>query len=168
MYSCLNPCITFTQMNNCKALECKTHLFTSFILQQQAESSTGFLSIFTFSLSLQSAESYFRLSSSTDVCRVFHLLFIFFILRPSFEDVLSSGCVVFFWLLWVDLRDCFYLFICLSVGREFSRFLIPCVPAAQTYPNWKPFCSFMPKPTFIFLIYKSLRYSRAGPKFWKP
>lgn len=63
---------------------------------QQAESSTGFLSIFTFSLSLQSAEeNYFRLrlSSSADVCRVFHLLLIVFISRPSFEDVLSSGCV---------------------------------------------------------------------------
>lgn len=64
--------------------------------QQQAESSTGFLSIFTFSLSLQSAEeNYFRLrlSSSTDVCRAFHLLLIVFIPWPSFEDVLSSGCV---------------------------------------------------------------------------
>lgn len=64
--------------------------------RQQAESSTGFLSIFTFSLSLQSAEeNYFRLrlSSSADVRRVFHLLLIVFISRPSFEDVLSSGCV---------------------------------------------------------------------------
>lgn len=140
--------------------------------QQQAESSTRFLSIFTFSLSLQSAEeNYFRLclSSSTDVCRLFHLLLIVFILRPSFEDVLSSGCVsAFFRLFWVDLRDCFYLFIWLCAGRESSLFLIPCVLAAQTYLNWRPFCSFIPKPASIFFIYKLLLYIRAGAKCWKP
>lgn len=99
-------------------------------MQQKAESSTGFLSGFTFSLSLQSGEeNYFRLclSSSTDVCLVFHLLLIVFISRPSFEDVLSSGCVDAFFsfffffsfsMLWVDLRDCFCLFIYLSLLKE--------------------------------------------------
>lgn len=104
--------------------------------RQQAESSTGFLSIFTFSLSLQSAEeNYFRLhlSSSTDVRRVFHLLLIVFISRPSFENVLSSGCVgaflfyftlfYFFGLLWVDFKRLF-LFIYLSLALLEENLLV--------------------------------------------
>lgn len=65
---------------SCEALECKTH--SSIIypeVYRQTESTANCCPSFRFSLSLQSGvENYFQLclSGSTDVCNVFHLLFI--------------------------------------------------------------------------------------------
>lgn len=113
---------------SCGALECKTHLFLSFILKCRGRptAASNCCPSFIFSLSLQSGvENYFQLclSGTTDVCNVFHLLFIisFHILSGLAlkKCYLADVSVCFSGCFGVDLRGCFYFFV--SAKRESSR-----------------------------------------------
>lgn len=141
-----------------------------------------------FPLSLQSGvENYFqlRLSGSTDVCNVFHLLFIisFHILSgPALKKCYLADVSVCFWLLWARFKRLFlpfYLFIYvffisgLSAKRESSRLLqykpsVPHALTAQTYLNGKnSVCSavlWYLKQTSVF--YKHLWVCLGRKGFW--
>lgn len=104
---------------SCEALECKTHLFPSFILKCAGTptATSNCCPSFRFSLSLHSGvENYFQLcqSGSTDVCNIFHLLFIisFHILKVFTlkKCYLADVSVLFFWLLWAGFKRLFSFF----------------------------------------------------------
>lgn len=131
---------------SCGALECKAHLFLSFILNctGRPTASSNCCPSFRFSLSLQSGvENYFQLclSGSTDVCNVFHLLFIisFHILSGfTLKKCYLADVSVCFWMLLGGFKKLFLLF--LSAKRESSR-LLQAFCSTQSHcpdiPEWK-------------------------------
>lgn len=169
MYPYINPCITFTELYNFfGALECKTHLFLSFILKYKGRLTAALncCPSFRFFLCLLSGVgNYFQLclSGSTDVCNIFHLLFIIsFHIRASFEKVLSSWCVcVFLAVLGWIYAVLFFFFFCLLKENPFS-FYRPTVPHslnAQTYLTGKQCffaCSLIPKTNFLINFYDTV------------
>ena len=115
------PCYVIV---SCGALECKTHLHLSFILKCEGRPTApeNCCPSFRFSLSLHSGvENYFQLclSGTTDVCNVFHLLFIIsFHILSSFtlKKCYLADVSVCFWLLWGGFKRLFLLFA--SVLKE--------------------------------------------------
>lgn len=104
-------------------------MFLSFILQctGRPTAASNCCPSFRFSLSLQSGvENYFQLclSGSTDVCNVFHLLFIisFHIVSGfALKKCYLADVSVCFWLLWGGFKRLFLFFV--SAKRESSRLL---------------------------------------------
>lgn len=124
---------------SCGALECKTHLFLSFILKCRGRptAASHCCPSFRFSLSLQSGvENYFQLclSGSTDVCNVFHLLFIIsFHIMSGFalKKCYLADVSVCFWLLWGGFKRLFLFFASLLKENPLG-FYKPCVPRGLT------------------------------------